>query len=580
MTVGVFAPVRDFDFVTYDDLEFVAENPHVTTGLTAGNVRWAFADAYAGAGGPLTWISHMLDVEMFGISPGAHHVTNLVIHVCNAVLLLIVLHALTGSVGRSAFVAALFAVHPLHVESVAWIAERKDVLSTMFWLLAVWAYVAYVRQRRASRYALVALCLTLGLLSKPMVATLPLLLLLLDLWPLERITAATGSWREVRWLILEKIPLAVLSIVAVTLAFVAQRRIGAVAGFERLPLSVRLGNAAVSVVSYIGACFWPARLAAFYPYRELGGGLVAGSVIALVALTAVGILLVRRAPYVTVSWLWFVTTLVPVIGIVQVGGHAMADRFTYVPLVGLFILLAWGGAAVLEGAGLRPSQRAAVALPILLACGIVARAQAMNWRNGVALWEHAIEVAPDNARAHANLGVSIAREGHAGQAIDHYREALRLQPGDAYTHNNLALALVEQGKGAEALAHYQEAVRLAPEYANAHNNLANLLADQDRYGEALEHHREAIRLEPDAALNRVNLAITLGHMGRPGEAIPLMLDAIRANPDQAEWHYVVAALFAQNGQPQEAVPHLETALRLNPSHEAARLALKSLVSQP
>jgi Tfp pilus assembly protein PilF len=561
VTILTFAPVRHFDFVNYDDLEFVAENPHVATGLTAANVRWAFTHPYTATGGPITWISHMLDVELFGLDPGAHHVTSLAIHLCNALLLLLVLWDMTGAVGRSAWVAALFAVHPLHVESVAWVAQRKDVLSTFFWLLTMWAYVAYARRpfdsplipaskderlaqgRPLRRYVTVALLLTLGLMSKPMVATLPFVLLLLDVWPLQRLPLDRTWWGAARRLTLEKLPLFALAAASIALTFAAQREIGAVAGFDAVPLPLRLANAAVSYVAYIGRMFWPAGLAAFYPYRESVPPLVvAGCVLALAAATAAAIRARPRAPYATVGWLWYLGTLVPVVGIVQVGGHAMADRFTYVPLVGLFIVLAWGGAAVRARAGLSRASMTIAAMAAVLACAILARGQALHWQNGVALWEHATRVTRDNARAHANLGVSLARQGQLGPAIAEYREALRLEPGAADTHNNLALALVGARQPDAARAHYEEAIRVKPAYANAHTNLANLLDEQGRADEAIRHYREAIRLEPDHLLAHVNLAMTLARMGRA----------------------------------REAIPHLETALRINPGYEPARRVLDEI----
>jgi tetratricopeptide (TPR) repeat protein len=531
ITCLVFAPVRHFDFVTYDDLEFVAENPHVATGLTADNLRWAFANAYTGTGGPITWISHMLDVETFGLDAGAHHVTSLALHVCNSLLLLAILWRMTGAVGQSACVAALFAVHPLHVESVAWVAERKDVLSTLFWFLTLWAYVSYVRRPGVWRYAAVTTLFTLGLMSKPMLATLPFVLLLLDVWPLERLPLDRGFFAQAKALALEKLPLFVLAAGSIALTLAAQRQIGAVADFDTLPLRLRLSNAAVSYLAYIGRMFWPEGLAAFYPYREAVPLMtVMGCLVALVAITVAAILAVRRVPYVTVGWLWYVGTLVPVIGIVQLGGHAMADRFTYVPLVGLFVALAWSGAALLASAGVPRATVAGAAVFVVVACAIVARSQVLHWQSGIALWKHAIRVTRDNARAHANLGVALARDGQRQPAMAEYREALRIEPTMAETHNNLALALVEERRPEDALAHYQEAVRLKPDYPNAHTNLANLLDEQGRTEEAIRHYREAIRLKPDDVLARVNLAVTFGKAGGVDEAIAQLEIALRLNP--------------------------------------------------
>ena len=527
----VFWPVGQFDFVNYDDLEFIVENPHVSTGLRADNVKWAFANAYTATGGPLTWLSHMADVEAFGMDAGRQHVVSLVLHLGNALVLLMVLWKMTGAVWRSACVSALFAVHPLHVESVAWVAERKDVLSTLFWLLTLSAYVAYARRPGLRRYAAVLVLFVLGLLSKPMVATLPFVLLLIDLWPLERLSPGDGFWRHARRLTLEKLPLMLLAAGCLALTYATQQQLGAVAAFEELPLRIRLSNAATSYLAYIGKAIWPQGLVAFYPYRpSLSAPLALACAAGIGALCAAAIAAVRRAPYVTVGWLWYIGTLVPVIGIVQLGGHAMADRFTYVPLIGIFILLSWGVPALLTRTGVPPAGAVVVPAVAIVACAVAARGQVMHWQNGTSLWEHAIRVTPDNARAHANLGVSLAGEGRRAAAMTEYREALRIEPRMAEAHNNLALVLVDVGAAEEALAHYREAVRLKPDYPNAHTNLANLLDEKGRTDEAIRHYGEAIRLQPSHVLARVNLAIALAKVGRIEEAIAQLEEALRADP--------------------------------------------------
>jgi tetratricopeptide (TPR) repeat protein len=542
LAVTVFWPATTFDFVNYDDLEFVVENPHVATGLSAENVEWAFANPYTATGGPLTWISHMLDVEMFGMDAGKHHATSLVLHLCNTVLLLALLWRMTGAFGPSAVVAVLFVIHPLHVESVAWVSERKDVLSTLFWLLTIRAYVSYVKRPAWPPYAAVVGCFTLGLLSKPMVATLPLVLLLLDVWPLARWRLDDDLWNSTRSLALEKLPLFALAAVSMGLTLSAQQHIGAVAAFETLPLHIRLSNAAVSYFAYLGKAIWPAGLVPFYPYREsVPAGIVVAAVAGLVALTAAAILAVRRAPYVTVGWLWYVGTLVPVIGIVQIGGHAMADRFTYAPLIGIFILIAWAGAAIAARARL-PGAAVCTAALVVVAFSVAARAQVLHWKNGVTLWQHTTEVSPDNARAHANLGVALAREGQRGAAIAEYQEALRLDPRSAETHNNLALAFVDEHKPEIALEHYTEAVRLKPDYPNAHTNLANLLDDRGRTAEAIAHYREAIRLDPYHVLARMNFAIALAKNGQFGEAIAQLEAVLLLEPGNQDARRMLDAL--------------------------------------
>lgn len=576
VTLLVFSPVRHFDFVNYDDLEFVVENPHVASGLSAEDVRWAFANPYTATGGPVTWLSHMLDVEMWGLAAGGHHVTSVVLHAVNAALLLLILWRLTGALGRSVVVSALFALHPLHVESVAWISQRKDVLSTLFWLLTMWTYASYARKPSAGRYVVVAACFALGLLSKPMVVTLPFVLLLLDWWPLGRISSAAPLGSQLLRLSAEKVPLAVMSAIAIAATLSAQRAAGAVAGFERLSLSLRLSNAAISCVAYIGKMFWPVGLVPYYPYRESLSLVAVVSSAGFLAIVTIAVFAAaRRAPYATVGWLWYLGTLVPVIGIVQVGGHAMADRFTYVPLIGLFIAVVWLAHDVLQRQSVAGVAQAVAAAAIVTAASVVTFAQVPHWRDGVALWQHTIRVMPANARAHANLGVALARDGDVAGAVEHYEESLRLAPS-AEAHNNLALALIAQGRKHEAVLHAYQAVELKPDYANAHSNLAGLLADLGRVADASQHYARAVELQPDHVRARVGLALTLRDTGRAVEAIPHIREAIRLDPRNAQWHYVAGLVLLDAQQPREAQLELEAALRLDPTHRAAREALDAI----
>lgn len=546
LTAMVFAPAREFEFVNYDDLEFVVDNPHVATGLNGENVRWAFANAYRATGGPITWLSHMLDVELYGLDAGAHHTVNIGMHGAASLAALFALWTLTGALGPSAFVAALFAVHPLHVESVAWISERKDVLSAFFWFASLWAYARFARGRHRSLYALLIVAFVLGLMSKPMVATLPLVLLLLDAWPLARFSGDHRTMSVAWQLIREKLPLVIASAVSMGLVLAAQNQIGAVADFERVPLLLRLENAIVVLVIYAGKLFWPANLAVFYPYpAALSPGLVIACALILIGVTAGVIRLFRQVPAMTIGWFWYLITILPVIGIVQVGGHQMADRFTYIPFVGLFIAVAWGMRAALQAVRTTPAVATFLAVAVVIVSAIDARAQTLYWRDGVTLWEHAASVTRDNARAYANLGVALARDRQFSRAIVEYQHALAIEPADANTHNNLALALVERGEQASALSHYREAVRLKPGYGNAHNNLANLLSEMGQQDEALTHHREAIRLNPDDPLPVINLAITLAQMGRIDEAIRQLQSAVTLNPSDARARQLLSELTRQ-----------------------------------
>jgi tetratricopeptide (TPR) repeat protein len=523
ITLTVYAPVRHHGFLTWDDTLYVTQNPEVLRGLTWHGVRWAFTTGYAWNWHPLTWLSHMLDVQLYGRDAGLHHLTNVLLHVANTLLLFGLLHRTTGDVARSGFVAALFGVHPLHVESVAWVAERKDVLSGLFWMLTLWAYAGYARRPSAGRYAAVLVLFALGLMSKPMVVTLPFVLLLMDVWPLRRLPA---GWR----LVWEKLPLLALAAAASAVTFLVQQRDGAVPGIESLPLGLRLQNAVVSYAAYVRTTLWPARLAAFYPYPASFGASRVLAAIALLVGASVLAWVFRRRGYVLVGWLWFLGTLVPVIGFVQAGNQALADRFMYVPLVGLLVVIAWGAPDVL---GRWPGAR--LVLPfgagLAVAASVVgARAQVEHWRDDATLWEHALVVTSGNHVAHTNVGNILMRQGRVDEAIPHYAEALRVRPAFALAHGNLGLALAAQGRLGDALDHYAEALRLDPRYAEAHYNMSLDLAKLGRNEEAIAHLEEAVRLKPEAAEPHRVLGVMLAALGRTTEAAAQFGEALRLDP--------------------------------------------------
>ena len=572
----VYAAVRHYEFAgVWDDLPYVTQNPNVAKGLTWEGTRWAFTTGYAANWHPITWLSHMLDVQLFGMNAGAHHVTNLVLHIANTVLLFGWLLSTTGALGRSAFVAALFAVHPLHVESVAWVAERKDVLSTLFWMLTVWAYVAYVRRPRLGRYVAVALLFGLGLMAKPMLVTLPFVLLLLDYWPLGRV--ALGDWPAWRRLVREKIPLLALAAASSVVTFLVQRHGGSVNSLDVLPVYLRLENVAVAYVGYIGKMLWPADLTTLYPFvRSLPEWQVAGSTIILAGISAITVKLAPRWPYVAVGWLWYLGMLVPVIGLVQVGGQSMADRYTYVPLIGLFIIVGWGFTDLLVGWQYRRIGLPAAAALIVGACVVAARAQVGYWANAFVMWSHALEVTSNNYRANANLGNIFAERGDSARAIIHYSEALRINPKFLDMRNNLANALARQGKVNEAMEQYRQALRIVPEYASAHNGLGALLADQGRVAEAIDHYRKALQTDPNFAQARNNLAAALAGEGKVDEAIQQLREAVRIEPNSTEFHYNLGLLLKTKGDTAEAARHFQTALTLNPKYLDARRALNDL----
>jgi tetratricopeptide (TPR) repeat protein len=576
LNIAVFERVRDHDFVTWDDGPYVTENATVQDGLTTRGLAWAWSAPTAPYWHPLTWMSHMLDVELFGLDAGGHHLTSLAIHIVNTLLLCVLLVHLTGSAGRSAFVAALFAIHPLHVESVAWIAERKDVLSTLFLLLTCGAYAWYTRRPRWGRYAALFLVLGLGLAAKPMLVTLPLLLLLLDIWPLGR---WSSSWPR---LVLEKLPLVALAIAVGVATYLIQQRVGAMAAFESLPLEHRLANAVMSYVKYILLMVWPSGLAAFYPYpRALPPvWLLAAAIVALVTASVVAALSFRRRPYVFVGWFWYVIALLPVIGIIQVGEQAMADRFTYVPLIGLFVIAAWLLPELLVRLFRHRAAVPVAAVVVIVGYAATARAQVEHWRNGRTLWERALAVTRDNYYAHSALGALLAGDGLVADAVAHQVEALRIRPSDSDAHNELGKVLAEQGKLPDAIAHFRAALRSNDAFARAHHNLGMALLNLGAYDEAVSHFRAALALEPDLAKAHDGLGRALARGGRPGEAVPQFREALRIAPAFVEARYNLALALAEQGETDQAVAEYRTVVRASPELAEARnnlaLALEKL----
>ena len=496
-TAAVYAPARHFAFVSFDDPEYVAANPTVAAGLTWSGVRWAFTSTSLFYWHPLTWLSHMLDVELYGVNAGAHHVTNVLIHIASTVVLLGALNRMTGAPARSAFVAGLFALHPLHVESVAWVAERKDVLSGLFWMLTLWVYADYVRRPGALRQFLVALFFAAALMSKPMAVTLPLVLLLLDYWPLGRV-APGALTRPSSWLPLvrEKLPLFIVLVPVGIITIIGQSGAGAVVGFAQLPIHHRIANAFVSYVAYLGDMVWPAVLAAFYPFIAPSDAAALLAALAVVGATVAAALCARRLPYVTVGWFWYVITLAPVIGLVQAGGQARADRFTYIPLIGVFIALTW---AVSE---LAPDRRAvkaalsAAAVALLALAGFASSRQVVYWKDSLALWGRALAVTRENYRAENHYGAALADEKKTDEAIEHYSRAIAVWPEYAEAHNNLGTALAEKGKTDDAMREFAAAARIKPNDPTFHYNLGAMLNTRGDRAGAVREMRAAERLSP------------------------------------------------------------------------------------
>lgn len=619
-TAAIYAPVRSHLFVALDDPMYIAENPHLLGGLTWSNIVWAFTTGYAANWHPLTWLSHLVDVTLYGLNPAGHHLTNVAFHVVNTVLVFLVLLRLTKSdddrsrLWRCAFVAAIFAVHPLHVESVAWASERKDVLSTCFGLAAIWAYAGYVATPDWRRYALVCACFAFALMAKPMLITLPLVLLLLDFWPLSRPMTAR-LW-------VEKIPMFVMAAASSVVTLAVQRTGGALGGNDSLPWMERAGNIAVSYVAYLRKTLWPVDLAAFYPYRaNVPAWQIAAAASLIAVVSALAIQQRRRRPYLFVGWFWYLVMLLPVIGIVQAGIQSMADRYMYLPLIGPSIVAAWGLPALADRwPDVRRSLPAAAGV-VLFACTLVTEQQLTYWQDSVALWQRVARVtlgqddqqaqdtvvamlrsrgreaeisehfgrtggAPGSApmmRAdsysaewHYDEGITLAQQGKFNEAIDAFSAALALKPDYLEAMTHLGMALAAAGRTDEAIARDEEALRLAPDQAVVHSNLGALLAGRGRTAEALEHFKDAVRLQPTLAEAQDNLGLALAQQDRVDEAAAHFAEAVRLRPDMVAAHVHLGIAFAKQDKIEDAKRELTTALRLDPKNQEARATLDAI----
>lgn len=539
--LAVFWPALGHGFIHLDDAKYITQNGHVSSGITLDNLLWALTATRASNWHPLTWISHMLDCELYGLNAAGHHLTSLLLHIANTILLMLFLSRVTGSVWKSAFVAAMFAIHPLHVESVVWAAERKDVLSALFWMLAMLAYAGYVANPTPRRYAIVFAALALGLMAKSMLVTLPLVLLLLDYWPLGRFKTGESFARRLRHLIMEKTPLLALSAASCVITYLVQQQGGATATLAGVPLSLRIENTLVVYVAYIKMMIWPFGLAVFYPHP--GAGIptwqVAASGIALAGITAFAVRGARRRPYLLVGWLWYLITLLPVIGIVQVGQQAMADRYTYLPLVGLFIVLAWLVPGRIRRLG------GSLALPaVVIVMMLLAGRQVGYWRDEVTLFRHAIDVTAPNAFARNCLGMALERRGEVANATREFSEAVRIDPELARAHSNLARCLAEQGDMHGAIREYRRTLQLTPDNPLAANDLAWIYATHS-----------------DARLHNVQEGVRLAKFacGTTHNRNAWMLDTL-------------AAAYASAGRFDDAVRTAEKALRIAESSGQAQVA--------
>jgi Flp pilus assembly protein TadD len=568
VTIVLYWPAMRCDFVNYDDDVFVTSNIHVQNGLTFENVKWAFINPVAANWHPLTMLSHMLDCQLFGLKPWGHHLTSVVLHALNAVLVFALLQQLTGAIWRSVLVAALFGLHPLHVESVAWVAERKDVLSVFFGLLSLGAYARYAEKSKVRSpkskvfYSLALTFFACGLMAKPMLVTWPFVMLLLDYWPLKRASSFKFSVSspgttpsstvnpQLAALVFEKLPFFGLAVAASIVTFVVQKQTGALTTGESIPLGMRGENALIAYCRYLGKLFWPTDLAVFYPrpgHWPLEQVLLSGVLIAGVTV----LLIVKRAryPYMLMGWLWYCVTLVPVIGLVQAGEQAMADRYTYIPSVGVLIMAIWGAYELSRSWRYQVMALSVAGGAAIILCFGLTRRQLGHWQDSESLYRHAIEVTENNYLAHNNLGIVLMEKGQTDEAISQYREAIQLEPGFVYAHNNLGRALDQKGQTDEAISQFQEAIRLAPDDADAHNKLGVALNEEGRNDEAISQFQEAIRLAPDDADAHNNLGVAIIEKGKIDEAISQFQEALRLKPDYAEARDNLARALAMKNTP-------------------------------
>jgi protein O-mannosyl-transferase len=606
----VYGSVWHYDFVNYDDPDYVTENLHVRTGLTADNIAWAFTRGYAANWIPLTSISQMADCQLFGLKSGWHHLTSLLFHTLSTLLLFGLFQRMTGSLWKSLFVAFVFGLHPLRVESVAWISERKDVLGAFFWIVTLWSYLHYVERPSRRNYVLVALSLCLGLLSKPITVTLPLALLLLDIWPLKRVAMADAFTLKASRLVREKVPLFLLSAAACVITYVVGQRDGTIQSIQLIPLGVRFSNAFVSYATYLIKLVYPTNLAVFYPYPAPGPWQTAAAVLTVLLISL--LVLRSRVPYLFVGWFWYLGTLVPVLGIVQAGAQSHGDRYTYIPLIGISIMLAWGLTDFAQKWQRGPAVLAGIAAAACAGWLIVTWQQVGYWKDSESLFRHALAVTTGNYVAHNNYGLALRRKGRTEEAISHFRAAVQIRPEDVEAHTNLGEALLAEGRTGEALPELLEALRLNPTYPNAHINLGVLLDRQGRTKEAAVQYQEAVDEQPDdavaqsglgsvlAALGQTdeglrhlyagvqldpgdadghyNLGVVLATLDRVDEAVAEFSEAVRLQPDDPKAHFNLGTAYASKGQMNEALEEFKTALRLRPAYANAELNLGKVLA--
>lgn len=539
--LAVYWQVGSHDFVAFDDESYLLENPVVRSGLTLNGISWAFTSLYAGNWHPLTWISHMLDVQLFGMNAAGHHLMSVALHAANSILLFLLLCRMTGSLLRSVVVAALFALHPLHVESVAWAAERKDVLSALFWMLTLYLYAGYVKKPGRSRYILVLATFALGLMAKPMLVTLPFIMLLLDYWPLGRFEAwqreesrsSPGARRRsFAYLVQEKIPFLLLVTASCIVTVYAQHRGNAITSLAITSLLKRTTNAFIAYTNYLGKTFWPRDLAVFYPFHKAPQSWPALCCAALLtAITVIAIQERRRRPYLITGWLWYIVTLVPVIGIVQVGLQSMADRYTYIPLTGIFVMVVWGVAGISEKWPCRRVLIGGLTATVLIACSIATWRQAACWKNSATLAIHALASTRDNFIAHSILGHQLVKDGKFVEAINHYEETASIEPMYAPVYLNIGDVYEKLGRVDESINNYETSLLINPAQTNIHYIIGSSLYSKGKRDEAIQHYYKELDVNPNFVDCHNNLGIALADRGDLDDAIRHFTYALKLEPD-------------------------------------------------
>ena len=586
VTFALYAQVIGHQFITLDDPTYIQENPMVNRGVTLAGLAWAFTTFHAANWHPLTWISHMIDCQLFGMNAGHQLLVNALIHVANTLLVFWFLLRTTHARWSSALVAALFALHPVHVESVAWASERKDTLSTFFGLLSLIAYSRYAKAPAIGRYIWVAVTLALGLLAKPMLVTWPLVMLLLDYWPLGRVNGQParrslggGGWPVVRGLVVEKIPLFALAAASAVMTLIAQSREGAVRTLGHEAITLRLSNALVSYAKYLLLTFWPNDLAVYYPFAGIPAWQIIGVVSLLIGITVFCVSQRRIRPYLLVGWLWFLGTLVPVIGIVQVGGQIMADRYFYVPSIGLLMALVFGLADIAKSWRVGPLLSAGAAAAVLLILATLTNAQIQRWHDSFTLFEHTLAVTPPNLRIEHNLGVALGVIDRYDEAAAHFEKALQIDPNFYDGLVVMGVTRAHQGRLPEAMEYFRTAIRSQPDMPKARVQLAHALWNENGDEAALEEMRRASQLAPKDADIRADFGLALAMVGRIPEAIEQLHEALRLNPNSAEAHNNLGLALLASGKARESIPEFEVALRLKPELKGAADNLRRAQAQ-